>query len=140
MNSPSWLLCRLILGSAHDLDQVPPCPLHPHTHPCPAACIFSLGIPGISECREYRASQTVIWAWSLVLCRLTGPSDLPECLGASKPPYTPREEPRKCMGLFGTLVSSLGRSLSSTGDPMDCCPPGFPVLHHLPEFVQTHVH
>ena len=23
---------------------------------------------------------------------------------------------------------------------MDCSTPGFPVLHHLPEFVQTHVH
>ena len=25
-------------------------------------------------------------------------------------------------------------------DPMDCSPPGFPVLHHLPEFAKTHVH
>ena len=25
-------------------------------------------------------------------------------------------------------------------DPMDCSAPGFPVLHDLPEFVQTHVH
>ena len=25
-------------------------------------------------------------------------------------------------------------------DPMDCSTPGFPVLHHLPEFIQTHVH
>ena len=25
-------------------------------------------------------------------------------------------------------------------DPMDCSIPGFPVLHHLPEFAQTHVH
>ena len=24
--------------------------------------------------------------------------------------------------------------------PMDCSTPGFPVLHHLPEFAQTHVH
>ena len=23
---------------------------------------------------------------------------------------------------------------------MDCSTPGFPVLHHLPEFAQTHVH
>ena len=23
---------------------------------------------------------------------------------------------------------------------MDCSIPGFPVLHHLPEFAQTHVH
>ena len=25
-------------------------------------------------------------------------------------------------------------------DPMDCSTPGFPVLHHLPEHAQTHVH
>ena len=25
-------------------------------------------------------------------------------------------------------------------DPMDCCMPGFPVLHYLLEFAQTHVH
>ena len=25
-------------------------------------------------------------------------------------------------------------------DPMDCSTPGFPVLHHLPELGQTHVH
>ena len=25
-------------------------------------------------------------------------------------------------------------------DPMDCNMPGFPVLHHLSEFAQTHIH
>ena len=25
-------------------------------------------------------------------------------------------------------------------NPMDCSTPGFPILHHLPEFAQTHVH
>ena len=25
-------------------------------------------------------------------------------------------------------------------DPMDCRMPGFPVLHYLPEFAQTHIH
>ena len=25
-------------------------------------------------------------------------------------------------------------------DPMDCSTPGLPVLHHLPEFAQTHAH
>ena len=25
-------------------------------------------------------------------------------------------------------------------DPMDCSTPGFPLLHHLPEFAQTHAH
>ena len=31
-------------------------------------------------------------------------------------------------------------SCPTAWDPMDCSTPGFPVLHYLPEFVQTHVH
>ena len=31
-------------------------------------------------------------------------------------------------------------SLGTLCDPMDCSMPGFPVLHYLPEFAQTHVH
>ena len=34
-------------------------------------------------------------------------------------------------------VPKLCRTLC---DPMDCSRPGFPVLHYLPEFAQTHVH
>ena len=35
------------------------------------------------------------------------------------------------------LVTKLCPTLR---DPMDCSTPGFPVLHHLPELTQTHVH
>ena len=35
--------------------------------------------------------------------------------------------------LFTQLCPTLG-------DPMDCSMPGFPVLHYLPEFAQTHAH
>ena len=35
------------------------------------------------------------------------------------------------------LVAQLCQTLC---DPMDCSTPGFPVLHHLPEFVQALVH
>ena len=34
---------------------------------------------------------------------------------------------------------SVVQSCLTLGNPMDCSTPGFPVLHHLPEFVQTHV-
>ena len=34
----------------------------------------------------------------------------------------------------------LGLTCPTLCDPMDCSMPGFPVLHYLPEFVQTHVH
>ena len=35
---------------------------------------------------------------------------------------------------------SVAKSYLSTCDPMDCSVAGFPVLHHLQEFAQTHVH
>ena len=35
---------------------------------------------------------------------------------------------------------SLAQSCPTLCDPMDCSTPGFPVLHHLPELAQTHVH
>ena len=39
------------------------------------------------------------------------------------------------------VVHCLVAKLCSTlCNPMDCCTPGFPVLHYVPEFAQTHVH
>ena len=35
---------------------------------------------------------------------------------------------------------SVTQSCPTLCDPMDCNTPGFPVLHHLLEFAQTHVH
>ena len=35
---------------------------------------------------------------------------------------------------------SVTKSYLTLCDPMDCCTPGFPVLHRLPEFAQTHIH
>ena len=35
---------------------------------------------------------------------------------------------------------SVTQSCLTLCNPIDCSPPGFPVLHHLPEFAQTHVH
>ena len=40
------------------------------------------------------------------------------------------------------IIFAVVQSLSclTLCSPMDCSTPGFPVLHHLPEFAQTHVH
>ena len=35
---------------------------------------------------------------------------------------------------------SVTKSHPTLCDPMNCSPPGFPVLHYLPEFAQIHVH
>ena len=39
-----------------------------------------------------------------------------------------------------TCYCSVAKLCLTLCDPMDCSTPGFPVLHHLPEFAQTHVH
>ena len=40
----------------------------------------------------------------------------------------------------GGACCSVAQSCLTLCDPMDCSTPGFPVLHHLPESAQTHVH
>ena len=45
-----------------------------------------------------------------------------------------------CNKLPQTRSCSVTRSCLSLCDPMDYSTPGFPVLHHLPELAQTHVH
>ena len=42
--------------------------------------------------------------------------------------------------LSGGGCRSVTQSCPSLHEPMDCSTPGFPVLHHLLEFDQTHVH
>ena len=44
-----------------------------------------------------------------------------------------------CSG-FSFCCCSVPESCQILWDPMDCSTPGFPVLHYLPEFAQTHVH
>ena len=44
-------------------------------------------------------------------------------------------------GLFSSFCCfSVAQSCLALCDPMDCSTPGFPVLHHLPEFAQIHIH
>ena len=41
---------------------------------------------------------------------------------------------------FSVRLSSVAQSCPTFCDLMDCSTPGLPVLHHLLEFAQTHVH
>ena len=50
-----------------------------------------------------------------------------------------------CWGRVNDIQSllcccSIAQSCLTLCDPMDYCTLGFPILHHLPEFAQTHVH
>jgi len=42
--------------------------------------------------------------------------------------------------LFSICCFSIAQSCPTHCNPMDCSTPGIPVLHHLPELAQTHVH
>ena len=62
---------------------------------------------------------------------------------------SPLSVPHTDTAHLGTLSSPFSLSISSCSvaqlcqihcDPVDCRTPGFPVLHYLPEFAQTHVH
>ena len=47
---------------------------------------------------------------------------------------TIHNDPKLLLLLFSCSVVSVSLR------PQDCSTPGFPFLHHLPEFAQTHVH
>ena len=44
------------------------------------------------------------------------------------------------LGNYLCACCSVAKLSSTLCDPMDCSTPGFPVLHHLSESAQTHVH
>ena len=49
-----------------------------------------------------------------------------------------RKEKKYIYTNFYICCCSVTKSCPTLCDPMDCSAPGFPVLHYLPEFVQTH--
>ena len=75
---------------------------------------------------------------------------IPFLLGLSHPPpYHPFRSSQSTELRFPSFIASSHynicmiavQSLShALSDPMDCSMPDFPVLHHLPDLAQTHVH
>ena len=51
-----------------------------------------------------------------------------------------KERKPKCNPCWVTLIIVAVQSCLTLFDPMDCSMSGFPVLYHLLEFAQTHVH
>ena len=63
---------------------------------------------------------------------------LPNYLPKASVPNTLRINSQQVNRRVVVVVQSL--SHVRLYNPMDCSSPGFPVLHHLPELAQTHVH
>ena len=57
--------------------------------------------------------------------------------------HHPNAKPRKRyyqnIELQANYCCPVAQSCLTLCDPTDCSTPGFPVLHHLPHFAQTHV-
>ena len=60
--------------------------------------------------------------------------------GMAGPSTHVRNPENKKNGIFSQSVSSVAQLCPALCSPMDCSTPGFPVLHHLPELAQTHIH
>ena len=59
---------------------------------------------------------------------------------AYKETHKPMEQRAQIKKSTPICCCSVIKSCPTLCNPMDCSTPGFPVLHHLPEFAQTHVH
>ena len=60
------------------------------------------------------------------------------CFSRKKVVY--RSQSPRLLSLFPGCWYSVAQSCPTLCDTMDCSMPGFPVLPHLPELAQTHVH
>ena len=58
------------------------------------------------------------------------------------PVWTPKFEPRQLQGhnCASSCLCSVAQSYPTLCNPMDCSMPGLPVLQHLPELAEIHVH
>ena len=63
----------------------------------------------------------------------------PECMGTSRCDCVQSIDRLWCRADQSSLCS-VAKSCPSPCDPTDCSTPGFPVLHYLSEFAQTHIH
>ena len=84
---------------------------------------------------EVRATQEREWYLSMF-----SPALAPKCskgLCQEKRPGCTIVSRVQCVSVS---CCSVAQSYLTLCDPMDCSTPGFPVLHYLMEFAQTHVH
>ena len=73
------------------------------------------------------------------LCSLPGPASSSAGRGACA--HTPTGCRSSCRHTWApSSPRSLAKLWPVLHNPMDCTSSGFPVLHHLPQFAQTHVH
>ena len=85
----------------------------------------------------YGRLQSIVWIYYILLIK----SFLAIHLGCSHP-FWPLQKVLLWIFLYMYLSQfrSVSQSCLTLWDPMACSTPGFPVLHYLLKFLQTHVH
>ena len=104
-------------------------------NPWTAARQASLSFAISQSLLKFISAESVMLSNHLILCYPVPllPSIFPSIKVFSNMLYS-----RTFVSLF--LFSHSVMSCPTLCDPMDCSMSDFPVLHHLPEFAQTHVH
>ena len=103
-----------------------------------------IGWIGFNSQRIMNLQTVDAWtAWRLGVQTLLTAKDLPITFSwpsvSMVPPYMQIQPAVDRVPLLVPLVFSR-KSCPTLCDPVDCSMPGFPVLHYLLEFAQTHVH
>ena len=114
-----------------------------HAHPAPPAIhqvYFGFSCPGTDICRSFHSSG---FLFSVVICLSPqlggGVGDDGQRFALLSAFFYASKESSQYQELARIFVGVQSRSCVLLCDPMDCSTPGFPILHYLPEFAQTHV-
>ena len=83
--------------------------------------------------REMKWSSMEVLIYSETLGECSQQTDLGVCVFSV-------EEECELLSSSSNFNTPVAQSCLTLCDPMDCSTPGFPVLDHLPELAQTHVH
>ena len=125
----------------------------PHLKPPPGrAGVIEIVMCHVSQatlpCREPPCAAKSPRGWA-ALCSLTSSlllalhflcSELDSAESVAATIHCTGPRPTMMPGSWVVVVQSVSQSRPTLCDLMDCSTPGFPVLHHLPELAQTHVH
>ena len=101
-----------------------------------SSCVVSLFISGFPQ---HSASSPKFFPMAAKCCM---PAPTPNFIWIPRLPSA-QGSPFFCLNMSSLLplqFSSVAQLCLTLCDPMDCSIPGFPVHHHLPDLMQTHVH
>ena len=107
--------------------------------PCPLRSEH-LQVPGVSFVHQGYCLKKALLTFQNPALRCVDKQEFP------KSSEHPKREPdvlgwcQGWEGFSGTQFGSATQLCPTLCNPVDCGMPGFPVLHYLPKFAQTHVH